>query len=480
MRVFKNIITALSLGIFLTVNTSAVLADYTKKQIAPPSGVVSPYTAHASTINNWVTMSNSQGFGQNIVYWPKDNFSLIGSMQFVPDPENASKAVLRSKMLGSEKWVRYAREDVGQAGIPSNLISERINQFPKTASFVFANYSPENAELVIEVQKIEKTPTNVLNVYRADFTPWHGEYNKLKRDYLTFSEQTNPAQMGYNPFEKFKGSTTDNVFHNISWEAAGVAVGEAMKRYDAHIGWIASDNKRYDQRTKKSGGLFTRSVTTYIDGYAKPQWFVAMPLGHQPNGGVSAICVTSTGAKNATGSTKTCDAPEHVAMSGVSIQAWDGGNMPVDEEWVYKYENKKTSLTMISFAIITFAVTWGVGSMLSSTIGASSVTSLSSLQIGAIGGGLYAGANMLQGTGLTDAQSSWAGTTGDGVLVPDSGSWNEHQAGANLGIHNKQIVSKVGTGLIGDKKLYSGDCDPSLKISECQALGQDAGTMLRP
>lgn len=154
-----------------------------------------------------------------------------------------------------------------------------------------------------------------LAVYRADFTPWHGDFNKWKRDYLTPSEAANPAQMGYNPFEKFKNAAadkTDHVFHNISWEAASVAIGEAMKRYDAHVGWVASDKTRFTQSTKKKGGLLKKTVTTTIDGWVKPQWFIAMPLGHQPQGGMAAICVKDSGVTTTFGNITACDAKEKV------------------------------------------------------------------------------------------------------------------------------------------------------------------------
>jgi len=56
-------------------------------------------------------------------------------------------------------------------------------------------------------------------------------------------------------------------------------------------------------------------------------------------------------------------------ISGVSIQAWEGGNMPATEENVYSYVHKKSSWTMLAFTILTFAVTWGLSAGLTSVIG---------------------------------------------------------------------------------------------------------------
>ena len=448
--------------------------------IAGDSGIYSHWATHAANSNNWITMPNSKGFGNMINYFPKDDFTKIGQMQWLPDPESPGKSTMRLTMLDADKWIRYGREDVGALGVPSNLISERINQFPKTSAYVFASYSPENAELVVEVQKIEKSPDGILSVYRGDFTPWHGEFNKWRRDYLTPSEAYNPAQMGYNPFEKFKGaSKTDNVFHNISWEAAGVAIGEAMKRYDSHIGYIASDKTRFTTNTKKSGGLLRKKVTTTIDGFAKPQWFVAMPLGHQPNGGMSSICVTSIGATNTYGNTTQCDAPEHVAISGVSIESWEGGSMPEGEDNVYHFVQSKSGFTVLAFAIFNFALTWGVASALSGAIGGLA-GGIAPATVGAIGSGVYVGMAALDGAGLTTVQSSFLGSTGDGVLNVNVGAMNQHQQRLLKAVHNKQIASRVGTGLSSVVTLYSGNCNESWTVSQCQAAHLNPGTMHRP
>lgn len=333
------------------------------------------------------------------------------------------------------------------------------------------------------MQRVEKTPNGTLAVYRADFTPWHGEFNKWKRDYLTPSEAYNPAQMGYNPFEKFKnaaGNKTDHVFHNISWEAASVAIGEAMKRYDAHVGWVASDKTRFTTRIKKSGNAIKKKVTTYIDGYAKPQWFVAMPLGHQPQGGIAAICVKDSGATSTYGNTTACDAKEHVALSGVSMQSWEGGNMPQIEEKVYAYKKSKSSFTVLAFTILTFAFTWGLSSALSSVVGtAVGGATTSSLAVASISAGVYAGVAALNGAGLTTAQAGYAGSTGNGVLKVNTGSMDKHQLRLIAGVKNLQINSRVGTGLAGAKVLYSGNCAESWTVKQCQTAGLDPGSLHR-
>lgn len=456
----------------------------TSTWIAPPSGSATNWASFASNAQNWVYMPNSMGYGQT-VGWPKPGFVKLADIDFVPNTSDPNYSTMRMKMADAERWMVNGREEIGIAGIPNNQISDRINQFPKTASYVFAAYTPESAELIIEVQKVEKLPNGKLTVSRADYTPWHGEKNKWRRDYMTDSEKLNPVAVGYNPFENFKGaSVTDKVFHNISWEGASVAIGHAMKEYDAHMGWIASDKTRFTQVKKKSGGMLKKKIKVTITGWVKPQWFVATPLGVQSGGGMAAICVKNIGGNTSYGNTSTCDSPKHLALSGVSIKSWEGSGLPETEEKAYEWVYKKSSFTVLAFTIITFALTWGVASALSTVVGAGAAAGaaaggLSPLAAASIGAGIYAGVAALQGAGLTAAQAGWAGSTGNGVIKPGYGSMDKHQLGLTQGVRNRHINSPIGTGLQGTTQLYSGNCPQTYSIQQCYNNGLDPGTMHR-
>jgi len=393
-----------------------------------------------------------------------------------------NQAAFSWKMIEGERWITNGREDIGKAGISSAQMSSRIDAFPKTAAFVFAAYSPESAELVIEIQKVEKTPMGQIVVYRGDYTPHHGEFNRWKRDFLTPVEASDITRVGYNPFQNFRGANSDPIFHNCDWKCANVAIGYAMRHSDAHVAWVASDKTRFTQSTKKSGGLIKKTVTTYIDGFVKPQWFVATAVELQPEGGMQSICVVDDGIA-ISGTTSSCGRVEHMASSGVSMVEWTGGNMPNTEENVYSYVNKKSSFTVIAFTILTFAVTWGMAAALSGVVGAGAmgaVSGINALGAGLIGAGVYAGVAVLGGASLTTAQSGWAGTTGNGVLTPDLGSMDQHQQRLVQGVKNKQINSRVGTGLAGVKSLYSGNCAENYTSAQCKAAGLDPGAMRRP
>lgn len=479
---FKRIVSAVTLICFsssILVVPSAQAG--TTVDIAPASGISSTWATYSAQPNNWVSMANSRGYGQN-VKWPKLNFTKIAESNWSADRTNENQASFDWKMIEGERWITNGREELGQAGVPSSQISTRINALPKTSSYVFAAYTPENAELVIEIQKVEKSPDGKLTVYRADYTPHHGEYNKWKRDFLTPAEDADPSRLGNNPFQNFKGATNDNAFHNISWEAVGVAVGMAMRASDAHIGYIASTKTRFTQKVKKSGGALKKKVKVTIEGFAKPQWFIATPLEVQPEGGISSICAVNVGGATGYGNTSSCDSPYHLVTSGVSIMSWSGGNMPEIEEKLYNYVYKKSSFTVLAFTILTFALTWGIASALATAVGpsfAAMAGNITPLVAGSIGAGVYAGTAVLQGADIVDAQGGWAGSTGNGVLKPNVSAQSRHEKGLNQGIKNKQITSRVGTGLAGYQNLYKGNCPETMAGKDCIAAGLDTGSMHR-
>jgi len=56
----------------------------------------------------------------------------------------------------------------------------------------------------------------------------------------------------------------------------------------------------------------------------------------------------------------------------------------------------------------------------------------------------------------------------------------EHQRGLNQGVHNKQIASRMGSGLDGVKALYAGNCPENWTNAQCVTNGLEGGSMHRP
>ncbi|MHB1352162.1 MAG: hypothetical protein ACYCWA_02500 [Thiobacillus sp.] len=464
------VLTVLSVGMPATATAGTSRYEWTA---SAPSGLAAgTWAEHASSVLNWVN------FAGTTTPVPRDNWKNLG--QAVWDESGGYDL----NMIHGERWITLARADAGGLGLSSREISDRMERFPANSAYVFAAYSPENAELRVEIHRIEKRPDGNIYIDQADFTPWHGEKWKAAGKYRTAAEE-GFGMAGYNPFENFKGSSvTDNVFHNIGWSGAQVVIGHAMRHYGAIVGFIAASKARTTQDVKTKGGLFKKTVTVTVKGWVKPDWYVATPVEMQQEGAMTAaICVTATATP---AETTSCDDPAHVAISGVSITQWKGGNMPMDEEMVYQWTQKKSSFTVFFFAIILAVLTWGValailgpsGTVLGGAMGGSGIGAGS---LGVIAGVGYAIAStaLHSGGGLFQAQSGMFGSTGNGVLRLDLASLSQQSRGLAKGIHNRHIQSAQGYNLTSSQKLFKGACPEDKTVAECWGLSLDAGQMWR-
>lgn len=199
-----------------------------------PAQVVSPYDANGVDMSwaHWAAQSQSwisryDPDGNLSINVPKDNFALVGrSVWHAPTPAGGSGSVdfQMIRMIQGDKWITLGRETVGQAGVTNAQMSDQIARFPKNTDYIFAQYSPENATAHITIQRIEKTPSGMIEVRVADFTPWHGEYWAAAGDYRTSMEVLAKVP-GHNPFLNFEGaSKTDPLFHNITYGHLASAV----------------------------------------------------------------------------------------------------------------------------------------------------------------------------------------------------------------------------------------------------------------
>ena len=464
------VLVVLSVGIPATVTAGTSISETIA---AAPTGAVATGTwaSHAGSYSNWINYAGT------LTPVPRDNWKNLG--QAVWDKSGG----FDMNMIHGERWITLARADAGGLGLSSREISDRMERFPANSTYVFAAYSPENAELRVEIHRIEKRPDGRIYIDQADFTPWHGEKWKAAGKYRTAAEESY-GLAGYNPFENFKGtSVTDNVFHNVGWSGAQVVIGHAMRHYGAMVGFIAVSKARTTQEVKTKGGAFKKTVTVTVKGWVKPDWFVATPVEMQQEGAMTAaICVTRTATATETAS---CDDAVHVAISGVSIVQWKGGNMPMDEEMVYQWTQKKSSFTIFFFAIILAVLTWGIATALmaaSPSIAASAASvGLSAGGVGTIAGIGYAIAStaMHSGGGLFQAQSGMFGATGNGVMKIDLAALSQQSRGLAKGIHNRHIQSAQGHNLTASRKLFKGACPEDKTVAECWGLSLDAGQMWR-
>jgi len=408
------------------------------------------------------------------VRYPLDNWTLLGEIA------GRGSGGFDLRMLQGERWITAGREEVGQLGLGSDAVSRLVMAFPGHAAMVFATYSPENAQLRIRVVKAERQADGRIRSYLGDFTPHHGERWTAQRHYLSPAEAADQLRAGRNPFAVFRpADETDPVFHNIGWSAAQVAVGHAMRLYNASAGFIAMTDTRWTQVVTRSGNLLRQRVNTTTQAWVRPRWFVALPVDQQPYGVQAAICTLP-------GSTS-CPTLEQLAHSGVSVSEWDGGNMPSPEDLLYSWTDSRTGFTVLAFALVTAALVWVGASVVTSaglfeTAFATSAAGFTSPGVvSAYAGGMYAAASTVLGGGgpLTSAQEAYLGATGSGFLENNSPT-NEHAAQLASNVARRLIGAPIEQSLGGVVSLVQGACSQSLTAAECRMANQNAGIIPRP
>jgi hypothetical protein len=359
-------------------------------------------------------------------------------------------------------------------------VSKLVMAFPGHAAMVFATYSPENAQLRIRVVKAERQADGRIRSYLGDFTPHHGERWAAQRHYLSASEAADPVRAGRNPFAVFRpADQTDPVFYNIGWSAAQVAVGHAMRLYNAPAGFIAMTDTRWTQVVTRSGNLLRQRVDTTTQAWVRPRWFVALPVDQQPYGVQAAICTLP-------GSTS-CPTVEQLAQSGVSVTQWDGGNMPSPEDLLYSWTDSRSGFTVLAFALVTAAFVWVAASVATSaglfqSAFATTATGFTSPGLAsAYAGGTYSAASTLFGGGgpLTSVQQEYLGATGAGYLQAPPPA-NAHASALGAAVARRHIEAPLEQSLAGFAALVLGSCPASSTIDDCRVANNAPGTIPRP
>lgn len=406
--------------------------------------------------SDWLTVL-AVGSG-TLVSVPKDDFTLLGQGSFSPGTAGGLSVVMQ--MIQGDHWITLGQETVGTLGISSQQISNAMRSFPRTSAYVFAQYSPANATGRITVEKVEKLPNGVLQVYQSNFTPWSGEWWKAQGKFRTPSEVASNA-IGYNPFEAFKGAQTDPLFHNVAWSGMLVAVGLAMRHYRANVAYIAAAHPIVTPLIITSGGLLTTTTTTTLQGYVYPRWYVATPMaavGVLP-GMDASFCV-----RNLT----SCDAPEHVVDAGISASPWKGGNMPSTQDLIYSYQTSQTSWTVLAFTILITVFTAGFGDILIPAA--------------------YATLNTVLGPGgpVTQGKNGMFGSVETGSTAAQAAS-GPVQAQMMQNVETRFMANPMGQGgtITATDALYDGShtanpCQDGLTVAQCLSQGLDPGTIWRP
>ncbi|WP_320534415.1 hypothetical protein [Robbsia andropogonis] len=419
--------------------------------------------------------------GYTPITWPDENWTDIATATYTGGAKSATLTV-----NPSEQWILNDDQNAGILGLDSFQAGNFVQYNSNRPPIIFARYFAEQAQLRVTVIRVRRMG-NTVHVQKADWTPWDGLLYARDRYFLSSAEKSNVFLAGHDPFANFSnGDKTDPVFYNISFQAAQVAVGQAMQHYQASIAFMAVPSIRLDQQTSTSGGFLRKTITTTTKGYAKPIWYVGLPPTAQPYGSIAQICAITYGNGSS------CDDTGHVVSSGVAFSNWQGGTMPATEDLLFTDTETKHSWSVIAFALLTIALVAVGGAALAAGLAAAAGGAVAGvagagLTISAEGvaltaaaaGALYTGASALvNGGSLVSAQNGYLGSTGSGTATSTATN-STYEAQLRSATTSKVITDDVDSSLSGITSQYQGACGETGTYSGCMAAGADAGMVPR-
>ena len=426
--------------------------------------------------------------GGGSVVFPRLRWNTIARVGRTPSGDGFDLRYLKG---GRTQVTRHSA--AAALGLAGRLVSGVFYQPPGSAPIVFARFAPGSNALRIDILRIEREPDGGVKVADALFGPHHGDVFLATQDFISAADR-NAGQPGRNPLAAWS-APEDDVFHNICFQcptASGaldpytsgvaVALGVAMRHVGAQIGILAVAREWIDVQESSSGGLLWSTVTVKVSGYARPDWWIASPIGAQV-GGTSTLGICAA-------SESPCQ-PEHLVRAGIQLAPWSGPNLPTDQDRLYYSENSQSGFTVLGYSLIT-AVLVGTGSYLwggellsgggiadaTATTEITGAASFGTAGLDAIAGGAgYLGlTNVIHPGSSGDLQK---GYLGPGYQPDSTASVSSDSASRTLVTKSRelQIGASLSAGLAGVRRLYAGGCNNRLPRRECQ--GSPSGVVPR-
>jgi hypothetical protein len=336
---FKKTISSI---VMVAYTTLAMIVPMGQAQAAPICKASDPTTAAGGTPGCAVKLFPSGPYA-----YAKFNWTQVAEVSHSPS------SGINLTMASGERVVVSNNRTAAALGLQSNQVADVMSMFPTSVPFVLARYNPQSFELRIDVFKVE-TVGNKKVMLQAPFTPAHGGAYAASMNYATASDKALGQNPGANPFALYNKDGEDAFYNVGSLSGVQVAVGHAMRMAGASVGLVSVAKVRVHQYQTKSGKWYKKTITTHVEGWTKPDWFVVTPPQFQPRGEASAICAIEVA--NAS------DCPQHLyVQSGVVWTQWEGGTLPAFEDMTSHISESKSSFTLIAWVVVIFAVVFTAG-----------------------------------------------------------------------------------------------------------------------
>jgi hypothetical protein len=468
---FKKLVSSL---VMIAYTTLTSLVPMGKALAAPVCDASNPTTAAGATPGCAV-----KNFPTGAYAYSKFEWNQVGELDQTPT------SGISLTMASGDRVAVSNNRTASALGLQASQVADVMTLFPTNVPFVFARYNPQSMELRVDVFKIEKTGSK-MKMLQAPFTPAHGGAFAAAMTYATASDRQLGNNAGANPFALYLRPGLDAFYNVGSLAAVQVAVGHAMRMAGASIGLVAIAKSRVNQYATSSGGWFKKTTTTHVEGWTKPEWYVATPRQFQPNGLTASVCAIQVEAA-------TDCPPQLVVPSGVSWTQWEGGNLPAFEDMTSEWSESKSSFTLLAWVVVIFLVVLTAGALLvaagsvataigpatfiqslavSGPIGGATLTMNAALAMAAIEAAAVGVVGGMAGAGLTDAvdgpyQGARAGF--DSPMIPDTSAGRSVYEGVKANFDDAPL-SAMGVRAV-TQAAYGVNCAPGAKSTDCASSG---------
>jgi hypothetical protein len=289
---------------------------------------------------------------------------------------------------------------------------------------------------------------------------------------------------GADPFARFVDASDPNVFRVVSFVAAQVIMGHAMRYISAPMGVLVAAVPRVEQTLHTTRGAHMRkSVQLEMHQYLDPEWYIAAPPSFQPGGSSAAICLNTSGCSTT---------PYLVAPAMVTFQEWQGGTMPATPTYLGPQAvSDSSTFRLEDFVVAAYVYTFAASSMQSAILngGGSNYSLTANMQnLGGMNGtapiagsaaGFYAGlSNVVNEGSLAEVQAGYRSAAGQGTFnLPGSSPVAQNFISGS----ETQVIqgNPLTGGMEGVKSYYVGDCAADQTFEQCTAAGQSSGVVPR-
>lgn len=474
-----NILTfkkSISTMVMVAYTTLTSLIPMGQVSAAPLCSASNPTTASGGTPGCAVKQFSGVPFAYAKFAWQE-----VGSLDQSPT------SGLSLTMASGDRVTASNNRTAAALGLKANQVADVMSLFPTGVPFVFARYNQMSHELRVDVFKVEKSGSQ-MKMLQAPFTPAHGGAFAASMTYSTKADRALGANPGPDPFAPYNHPGQDAFYGVVGLDVVQTVTGNAMRMAGASIGLVAVSETRPNQFQTTSGGWLKKTVTTHVEGWTKPLWFVATPSEFQPQGTDAGVCMVPPDVNG-------CPAASFIP-SGVKMTQWTGGSLPAFETMTSDWTKSQSSYTVLAFVVVAFLVVMTAGA-LAVAAGASAgalgpatliqglfsvapaaasgtaMTMNAVLASAAIESAAVAGVSALSGAGLTDGTRFFYQGARDGFgepVIPTAGSPGASMYDGLQAKFDNAPLSAMGVQAVS-QGLYGVNCAPGAKSTECANSG---------